>query len=331
MCARTAKGTTRKDLVLRELSKEDLEHIFETSFVNQLRQVQLNGNFGEPVASSQTLWFCEYLKKRKVPAIEVFTSGSLRTPDWWRELGGLLNQNNDLVRFSIYGLEDTNGIYRVNSNFEKIIDNAKTFIKAGGVAQWEFIVFDHNQHQIEKARDLARSLGFSGFAVKRSRRNKDNLKYKLTQTVNSNTRFADEEKYHRKYKNWSEYLKITPITCKYVDLSKIFIDFFGDLWPCTWFGFTPLAEPSSAFRSQTESLYQKYGRGFNSVLKNSLPEVLEHPWFNEELEDSWKAPGHRQCKRFDICSQLCGDAYEHTSGPGKNYKVERFNVPSSKK
>ena len=35
----------------------------------------------------------------------------------------------------------------------------KWYIKAGGVARWEFLVFKHNQHQIEEARQLANELG----------------------------------------------------------------------------------------------------------------------------------------------------------------------------
>ena len=58
----------------------------------------------------------------------------------------------DKVIFAIDGLEDTNHLYRVNTNFNKIMENAKAFINAGGIARWDFIAFAHNEHQIEEAK-----------------------------------------------------------------------------------------------------------------------------------------------------------------------------------
>ena len=57
---------------------------------------------------------------------------------------------NGRVDFNIDGLQDTNHVYRKNTNFEKIIDNASAYIRMGGIAEWNYIVFKHNQHQIDK-------------------------------------------------------------------------------------------------------------------------------------------------------------------------------------
>jgi sulfatase maturation enzyme AslB (radical SAM superfamily) len=88
------------------------------------------------------------------------TNGSARTVDWWRDIAEVLKPNGYVI-FSIDGLEDTNHLYRRNTNWEKIISNVNAFIEAGGIAHWEYIVFEHNEHQIDIARDLASSLGFS--------------------------------------------------------------------------------------------------------------------------------------------------------------------------
>ena len=50
------------------------------------------------------------------------------------------------INFSIDGLADTNPTYRVNANWDKVIENVKTFIKAGGLARWDYPVFGHNEH-----------------------------------------------------------------------------------------------------------------------------------------------------------------------------------------
>jgi MoaA/NifB/PqqE/SkfB family radical SAM enzyme len=85
----------------------------------------------------------------------------MRNPRWWAELA---QQKNILLTFSIDGLEGTNHLYRTGSNWKKIITNAKTFIDAGGQAEWKFLIFEHNQHQIEEAEALAKSIGFVKFS-----------------------------------------------------------------------------------------------------------------------------------------------------------------------
>ena len=97
------------------------------------------------------------------------TNGSARTQDWWRDLAKTIGTDGYVI-FSIDGLEDTNYLYRKNTVWEKIIDNAKAFIDAGGIAHWEYIVFEHNQHQIEEARRLSEQMGFQKFQVKTSSR-----------------------------------------------------------------------------------------------------------------------------------------------------------------
>ena len=41
-----------------------------------------------------------------------------------------------------------------------MIENAKAFINAGGKAQWNYLVYKHNEHQIPEARKMSEELGF---------------------------------------------------------------------------------------------------------------------------------------------------------------------------
>ena len=59
-------------------------------------------------------------------------------------------------------------MYRVNSNFKTIMKNAKAFINAGGNARWDYLIFDHNEHQIDEAKVLAKKLGFSEIIFKKT-------------------------------------------------------------------------------------------------------------------------------------------------------------------
>lgn len=93
------------------------------------------------------------------------TNASIRNTQYFEKLAEVKNLK---VFFSIDGLEDTNHLYRQNTDFDKIIDNARAFINAGGHAIWKFIVFKHNQHQLDKAKQLSDSLGFKEFILVRA-------------------------------------------------------------------------------------------------------------------------------------------------------------------
>lgn len=61
-------------------------------------------------------------------------------------------------------------VYRCGGNFDKVIKNASLVLDAKKRLQqvkpyliWQYLVFPHNQGQVEDARRLARSLGFDGF------------------------------------------------------------------------------------------------------------------------------------------------------------------------
>ena len=77
-----------------------------------------------------------------------------------------MNGPKDYCVFSIDGLEDTNHLYRRNVKWEKVIENARSFITAGGKAHWDMLVFEHNKHQVDEAKSYANKLGFVWFRSK---------------------------------------------------------------------------------------------------------------------------------------------------------------------
>lgn len=144
-----------------------------------LKVLHLCGNLGDPIAYKH---FIPLLKKveqynkiqlhssRQQKYIDIHTNGSLRSVKWWEELGeNLYNNfyNSHQVVFGIDGLEDTHSIHRQGTNFNKIIDNARAFINAGGVAEWQYLKFKHNEHQVDEARQLSQDMGFKQFFVMR--------------------------------------------------------------------------------------------------------------------------------------------------------------------
>lgn len=171
MCARNINGgEDNPQLPGTELSLSDCQTIFEPTFVAQLKRMYMCGNYGDPIAAKDTLEVFNYFRQHNSKMnLNMYTNGSAKKSDWWKELAGVLGKNSYVV-FSIDGLEDTNHLYRQNTIWSKIMENAQAFIDAGGNARWDYIVFAHNEHQVEQAEELSKKMGFEQFQYKKSAR-----------------------------------------------------------------------------------------------------------------------------------------------------------------
>lgn len=332
-CARTSKsGQTLPGLAMSDLTLDDYKIILDP-FKDRGVGLFHCGNFGDVIASPTFEETFKYSIDNNVSNVVIATNGSMRKPEWWANLARE-GKNKTRVIFAIDGLEDTNHIYRVGSNYNNVIENAKAFIDAGGNAQWAFIEFKHNYHQIEEARQIATDLGFASFEVKYTARfadtKVDKVVTKKGKTVTqaptkaSGKNQSDVEKIIKEYKSFDNYTDNTNISCKFKNDNMVFIDMNMRLWPCCWFG-----SPGTLHRykesSQTESfkhLFDKYGEDFNDMRKYGW-DVLNHEFFQEYLERSWNNPDD-EFKRIYTCGRTCGEKFEFSSGHGKNNKIERL-------
>lgn len=172
MCSRyDHKGNESPTLENAEWTLDDFKKTWTVDFLKDLKKILACGNYGDPCVCREFVDIYEYCREVN-PDIELAcnTNASLRNTDWWYRLGKVIVKRGDYCTFSLDGLEDTNHLYRRNTNWTKIMENAKAFIDAGGIAHWDFIVFEHNEHQVEKAKELAKSMGFKNFNVKRTTR-----------------------------------------------------------------------------------------------------------------------------------------------------------------
>jgi MoaA/NifB/PqqE/SkfB family radical SAM enzyme len=285
------------------------------------------GNYGDALASPTFDETFEYSLEH-VKKIRIATNGSLRTPDWWTELAKK-GKDKLYVIFSIDGLIDTNHLYRVGSNFKKIMENAHAFIQAGGEAEWAFIEFEHNYHQIESARQIATDMGFKKFSVKYTARFADNnettIKTKkgnvVKDKVNHNT--DDKQKILKTYTNFDEYVNNTTIKCKYQQSQTVFVDMCMGLWPCCWMGAPAYFNHKTAQTKSFEHIWNMYGKDFNNMRIHGW-DVLQHDFFQNYLDKSWNAQTDNY-KRIYTCGRTCGNKFEFSSGHGKNIKKESIN------
>lgn len=171
MCARNINGGEENpQLNDAELSLGDVQTIFNTDFIKQLDRLYMCGNYGDPVAAKDTLEVFDYFRSNNDRInLSMHTNASLKKPEWWANLAKVIGRRGHVV-FSIDGLEDTNHLYRQNTVWSKIMENAEAFISAGGRARWDYIVFAHNEHQVETAEALSKNMGFEQFKFKKSAR-----------------------------------------------------------------------------------------------------------------------------------------------------------------
>ena len=155
MCDRT----NNRHIKNAELTLSEFMQIVDIDFVQQLNSLLMCGNHGDPVASKYTLDILRYLRVNNPNLhLQVTTNAGMRDADWWKELAFILGDRGK-VQFSVDGLEDTNNLYRVNVNWNKVEEAMDVFTQAGGKGRWVYLIFEHNEHQVEEAEQMAKLFG----------------------------------------------------------------------------------------------------------------------------------------------------------------------------
>lgn len=330
-CSRVHNGAVTPGMPLSDLSWQTLEPSFDREFCAKLEHVYFCGNHGDPLASSELLTIIENLRSRGVRKISVFTNGSLRDPKYFRELATLLGSRGKVV-FAIDGLEDTNHIYRVGAVWAKLETNVRAFIEAGGTARWDYLKFAHNSHQVDSARELAKKWGFKEFRPKSTTQfvdapvaregrsvlpitthNRRTGEKHTVEPESTSIQIAEQvREVAREYGTFDQYVENTDIKCKTRPEGNIYIDFTGRVWPCCWIGsgrFHP--DRSMPSRQDHDALNEKYGLEFNRLdINRSLADILDHPFFNNDLVRSWI----KSNKRLWACGFTCGAKFEASTG-----------------
>ena len=168
MCPRTdAMNYCRPDrtrVFNVELGLADFQRHFTDEFCARTDEIIFGGAYGDPLAASELLEITEYLTERGV-RIATSTNGGLRKPAWWRRLGEAMKRTGSRLELHLDGLADTNHLYRVHTRWDRIMANARAYIETGARAEWHFIIFKHNEHQIEEAYKLSKKMGFQEFTL----------------------------------------------------------------------------------------------------------------------------------------------------------------------
>lgn len=286
------------------LSVETFDELVNDPALSKLNKIEFCGTIDDPLTHPNFLDFLKILKEKNISS-QIHTNASLRTPDYWKKIADLTKHDgHTCVKFSIDGLEDTNHLYRRGASWDKIMENAKAFIEAGGNAWWQMIVFPWNDHQVTKAKNLAKKMGFKMFKYRHDRSRSPNaIQAKEMSDKKFNTKKT--KTYEQRVKSMQTMLPLK-IECFSQKENYYFIGHNGQVWPCcflmnaNWSTLTLSKEYNNRFEGN-------YGKHWNNINYKSFSEILKSPFYTEDLVDSWKSKKHGSgCKdRVIRCTETC--------------------------
>lgn len=324
-------GEINPHMPLVSLSREIIDQRFPIELVQRLRQLFFCGSYGDPIAHPD---FLDILRdfRRKSPTVWLYlhTNGGIRSPEWWAELAVILNGYGK-VDFGIDGLEDTNHIYRRNVKWAKLMANCSAFISAGGKAQWNYIVFRHNEHQVDAAESLSQILGFESFLARNTGRffhhgqveemsswpAGDYVLEPPTKNNYRNSSMIRLTELKKEYNNIRDYFDTTEIHCDALKGSKVVITAEGLVLPCNFFthnlydkrfydkstlpGCNELSNING--QNQVRTFLETYGLDNLNINHKSLVEIFRNNFW-QDLVYSWsKDLAHG---RIFECAMTCG-------------------------
>jgi len=291
---------------ITELSLEQFCKILSPEFLKQLKQgVSFNGNLGDFGLAKDALDIVRYLVDHDVK-VSINTNGAMRTPEWWTQLA----LPRVTIGWAIDGLEDTHALYRQDTDWHRLMQNARAFIAAGGQAIWRLIPFDHNAHEIDACRRLADDLGFIKFETIGDGRTNGpvfdrtgKFSHWLGRAWDQET--PDVEQLVTRHITWFDRdpLKIpgdlekSQIDCKHIRKREIYIAADGTVYPCCFLGFYPQSMMHPGNSQLRDLVYE------NNALEHDLAHCLE--WF-DRVEKTWSQPGIAHGRLY-TCVTSCGD------------------------
>jgi len=302
-CVRNINGGVTNPLITEsDISLESYISILGP-ILPQLKHIIYCGNVGDPLMNKDFHKIIEYTRDINPDIyVDIHTNGSLRNTEYWSKLVSLLPVNHN-VYWGIDGLEDTHGIYRIGTDYNKIIENATAFNNSGGNSVWTFITFKHNEHQLEVCRALSKQLGFKSFSEKQSSRFmddepvtvRDKHGYK-THTIEPSTTAKLVYIKHSEYNDYKKLFKDVKVSCKANNDNSIYIDSQCILYPCCYLANIPISIMNNNYQLDNNRLLK------DIVLHDLNDNSIENVTNNTEWQ-LWD----KHITTLPMCARTCGD------------------------
>ena len=279
----------------------DEDRVF-TDELKNLKRVIFCGTHGDPLTSPFFLETVDYIRRRfKNVIIEINTNGSLRTLKWWNELLDLLQEKGRIV-FGVDGI-DTNHLYRQGTDIDKILERMEMTSASKTQVQWDFLVFKHNEHELEYCKKLAKDLNIDKFRVRRTARFKED-KFPVLNKNKEVTHYLEppfnEDYKHPSYGKIQSVNKVVPtdyeIKCTYKEKKRIYVNSRLEVFPCCYISDENEAMKIDKLRSELDFPIESF-----NLRSKSWSDILNHPFYKNELVSSFNDK-----RAYTRCVKTCG-------------------------
>lgn len=337
MCSRNHRGGLENpNIKITDWNLNDFQTIFNQEVLNQLTGIFFCGNFGDPIINNDLANMCKHASDNNPNIhVRIHTNGGARSKYWWRSLVQKLPKNH-MVIFGIDGLEDTHALYRIGTKYKQVIENAGAFIEAGGTAEWVFIKFKHNEHQVDEARQRARELGFKLFTVKHSTRfleekfkvldKSGNTIYHIEPPTNNQVTLISPDM----IKGYQSWVNNSKIECYVQQGKEIYIDAYKKIFPCcflasTPYNYTEATDLTFAVRQQIKKQYAELVESLGGIEQLDATHIGIK---NVLTSDSWQTVWHYYWNDYKliVCARTCGVTPQQQISKPKDQFVERTSL-----
>jgi MoaA/NifB/PqqE/SkfB family radical SAM enzyme len=245
-------------IIKEKIKNSDMPNIKDISFC---------GNIDEPTIHPELEAILKYITTEFPSSyVSLSTNGSTRDIGFWKRLGEISSSTNFTSIFAIDGLEDTNHLYRIGSSWDKIVRNVRSYLSVPGAkAVWQFVVFDHNEHQIQEAKELSEKEGFVKFSVRYSGRSQQE------KNINVFNKGITQTSDNIVCKSQTKVRHIAP---------SIFINYTGDVTPCCY-------QDLNHFHIRNE-IQEIIDNNCHSLYAGSLYDIIEGNFFKNFSQEIYK-------------------------------------------
>ena len=309
MCSRNHHGGISNPLLKEsDWTIQQFKNIFTPAIKKQIKKITFCGNFGDPLLNFHFVKMLDYIKDDDI-CVDIHTNGSLRSKQFWKDLPKHLPAEHKVV-FAIDGLADTHSRYRIGTDYNKVMNNARAFINAGGTAEWSMIRFAHNAHQVDAAKEVSKYYKFKYFTLK------DSSRFALENTfdvLNSYGHVVDTLEPHIPEQGIDVEQIPTLVDQSIIDCwakkqFEVYIDAHLTLMPCCFLASIPynwynrkdkLYNAKKTIEEQYKNLIDDLGD--TSLHENSIEDIISKTSYQTVWTKYWTT------QKLYTCARTCGN------------------------
>jgi MoaA/NifB/PqqE/SkfB family radical SAM enzyme len=148
--------TSSQDQIRRsfDLDEKDFKKILD-----YYPSITFCGQISDPIYHPNFLNFLKMCDDRGTK-VRIATNGSGHPVDWWKEAFSYTRETTAWY-FGVDGIDEKSEIYRIGSNFANVWEMMKLGRDMGHNIVWQYIIFGYNEHEIDRAIEIAQEEQFS--------------------------------------------------------------------------------------------------------------------------------------------------------------------------